>query len=92
MNLAAFYESLSELEKYYWHKLADLFQLVSPQKPEKGIHALILRARKASNDSQAPLDGELETMFQAAKERTLRRVELLSHCQRSYPSGNEEAR
>ncbi len=81
MTSTAFYESLSELERAYWYKLAELFQLVDPQKPEKGIQALILRARKASTDNQLPLADELVTMFQAAKERTLRRVELLSRCQ-----------
>lgn len=81
MSSTTLYESLSELERTYWHKLAELFQLVEPQKPEKGIQALILRARKASAENQSPLTDELETMFQAAKERTLRRVELLNRCQ-----------
>lgn len=81
MSSAAFYESLSALERTYWHKLAELFQLVDPQKPEKGIQALILRARKASAEKQTPLADELETMYQAAKGRTLQRVELLSRCQ-----------
>lgn len=81
MSSTAFYESLSELERTYWHKLAELFQLVDPKKPEKGIQALILRARKASAENQLPLADELKSIFQAAKERTLRRVELLSRCQ-----------
>jgi hypothetical protein len=81
VSSTAFYESLSALERTYWHKLAELFQLVNPQKPEKGIQALISRARKASAENQSSLADELETMFQAAKERTLRRVKLLSRCQ-----------
>jgi hypothetical protein len=81
VSSTAFYESLSELERTYWEKLAELFQLVNPQKPEKGIQALILRARKASAENQSPLADELESMFQAAKERTLLRVELLNRCQ-----------
>lgn len=80
MIQSAFYDSLSEVERDYWHQLAELFQLVTPQKPEKGIETLILRARKASAQKQTPLAHELEVVFQGAKERTLRRVELLNAC------------
>jgi hypothetical protein len=81
VSSTALYESLSALERTYWHKLAELFQLVNPQKSEKGIQALILRARKASAENLSPLADELEATFQVAKERTLRRMELLSRCQ-----------
>jgi hypothetical protein len=45
MTSQDFYSDLSPLEQTYWHKLAELFQLVDPQKPEKGCKALILKAR-----------------------------------------------
>ena len=87
MTSSDFYSALSPVEKAYWHKLAEVFQLVNPQKPEKGIQALILRARNAAAENQSPLENELESMFQGAKERTLRRIELLSRCQLPKPSG-----
>ena len=81
MTESVFYNSLSQIEQEYWHQLADLFQLVNPQKPEKGIQSLILRARKSSRDNQSSLEQELGAVFQGAKERTLRRVALLNACQ-----------
>jgi len=81
MTESVFYNSLSQIEQEYWHQLADLFQLVNPQKPEKGIQSLILRARKSSGDNQSSLEQELDAVFQGAKERTLRRVALLNTCQ-----------
>jgi hypothetical protein len=80
MNPSFFYESLTETEKLYWQRLADLFQMVNPQKPEKGIKALILKARISSVENDIPYEQALEDVFQGAKERTLRRVELLSQC------------
>jgi len=80
MNPSVFYESLTEIEKLYWQRLAELFQMVNPQKPEKGIQALILKARRYSSENDVPYEQALEDVFQGAKERTLRRVELLSQC------------
>ena len=81
MTQSSFYDSLLPIEQEYWHRLAELFQMVSHQKPEQGIQALILRARKASAENQTALNQELETMFLGAQERTLRRVALLGGCQ-----------
>jgi hypothetical protein len=78
MSYTDFYESLSS--QRYWHKLADLFQLVQPQKPEKGCKALILKARQASIENQSSLEMELAIVFQGAEERTHRRVGLFGHC------------
>lgn len=88
MAQTRFYDSLSPIEKAYWHKLAELFQMVNPQKPEKGIEALILRARKASKQNGSDLEQELEAVFLGAQERTLRRVKLLSACQIPNRSDN----
>lgn len=76
-----FYDELSSIEKTYWHQLSDLFELVSPQKPEKGIKTLILRARSAARHPGSNLETELEKIFQGARNRTLKRVALLSACQ-----------
>ncbi|HEY8269719.1 MAG TPA: hypothetical protein VIG33_02440 [Pseudobdellovibrionaceae bacterium] len=86
MSQASFYDSLSSLEKTYWHKLSEVFQLVAAQKPEKGIETLLLRARKAAEQNGTTLAQELETVFQGAQERTLRRMELLGACQLPKPS------
>ena len=80
MTSPDFYSDLSPLEQTYWHKLADLFQLVDPQKPEKGCKALILKARKNTLAKVSALETELELIFQGAQERTLRRVALLGMC------------
>jgi hypothetical protein len=88
MTQTSFYEALLPIEKTYWHKLADLFQLVAPQKPERGIETLILRARKASKHHGSDLEWELETVFQGAQERTRQRVALLGSCQLPKPPGN----
>jgi len=80
MTSSDFYSQLSPLEQTYWHKLTDLFQLVDPQKPEKGCQTLILRARQASVKNESSLETELESIFQGAQERTLRRVALLGTC------------
>ena len=81
MTFQDFYSDLSALEQTYWHKLADLFQLVEPKKPEKGCKALILKARKSSLEKQSSLEAELELIFRGAEERTLRRVALFGNCQ-----------
>jgi hypothetical protein len=80
MSSSSFYESLTETEKVYWQRLADLFQMVNPQKPEKGLQALISKARSSSIENGVPYEQVLEDVFQGAKERTLRRVKLLNQC------------
>ena len=77
-----FYETLTPVEQAYWHRFAELFQLVAAQKPEKGIETLIRRARNAATEKGHGLSEELESTFQAAQARTLRRIELLNRCQR----------
>jgi hypothetical protein len=75
-----FYKALSPIEKEYWYKLFELFQLVNPQKPEKGIETLLLRAQKAALQNGSAIEKELETIFQGAHERTHRRLERLRSC------------
>lgn len=76
-----FYNTLIDIEKLYWHKLDGLFSLVNPQKPEKGIKAIITRARMAALKDQQPIEQHLEKLFSEAEERTRRRLVLLSQCQ-----------
>jgi len=80
MTSPDFYSDLSPLEQTYWHKLAELFQLVDPKKPEKGCKALILKARKSSLEKVSSLETELELIFQGAEERTQRRMSLFGNC------------
>ncbi len=75
-----FYQTLSELEREYWHRLDALFQQVQPQQPEKGIEALILRARRQAEAEGISLAEALAQVYAGAAERTRRRVELLSRC------------
>jgi hypothetical protein len=80
MSTSIFYESLTEIEKLYWNKLEDLFQMVKPKKPEKGLQALISKARSISVENNMQYEQALEDVFQGAKERTLCRVKLLNQC------------
>jgi len=50
-----FYDTLSPLEKTYWHQLAEVFALVNPRQPEKGLITMIQRARdEAEQKSENP--------------------------------------
>lgn len=80
MNPNDFYQTLSPLEKEYWHQLDSLFQQVQPQEPEKGIQALLMRARQKTVTDGIPLEQALQDILQGAKERTERRVLLLAQC------------
>lgn len=80
MNAKDFYQTLSPLEKEYWHKLDSVFQQVQPQKPEKGIQALLIRARQMAASENIPLEQALQCILQDATERTARRVQLLNQC------------
>jgi hypothetical protein len=77
---AEFYLSLSTLEQSYWQRLQTLFQLVQPQKPEKGIKTLILRAREQAASQNSTLEIALEQIFEGAAQRTQNRVKLLQQC------------
>ena len=76
----AFYQTLSPLEQSAWKRLHAIFQNVHPQKPEKGIKALILRARETARQQNIALEIALETILAGATERTERRVQLLQQC------------
>lgn len=73
--------SLTPLEEEYRLRLLDLFSRVNPQKPEKGIRPLILKARQRMETDGLSEAQALEEMYQAALERTERRIRLLSSCQ-----------
>jgi hypothetical protein len=75
-----FYHSLHPLERETWHQLHELFQLVQPRKPEKGIRSLILRARALADTQALPLEIALAQTLASASERTHKRVELLNQC------------
>ena len=79
--MSDFYTTLSPLEKAYWHKLADVFALVNPQKPEKGLIAIIQRAREEASSKEEALELVLERHYQGAKERTERRLLLINNCE-----------
>jgi|GEM_PF-2178045 len=85
-----FYQTLSPVEQIYWHKLAEVFQMVSVQKPEKGIKALLLRARVDALTSGVSLEEALKAVYQGARERTERRVALLSRCQLPKPTDSQQ--
>jgi len=74
------YDTLSPLEQTYWHRLAEVFALVNPQQPEKGLITLIQRAREEAQSSGENLEDVLERHYQGAKERTERRVATLNQC------------
>lgn len=80
MSTPSFYETLSPLEKKYWEALYALFQRVQPAKPEKGIQALLIRARKLVEEQGLSPEAALERILREATERTNRRVELLNRC------------
>lgn len=80
MSPPSFYETLSPLEKKYWEALYALFQRVQPAKPEKGIQALLIRARKLVDEQNVLPEAALERILREATERTDRRVELLNRC------------
>lgn len=73
-------EPLNELERRFAEKLQIVFAQVHPQKPEKGIAALLKRARIQASKTHQPLEEILETLYQGAVERTERRIQLLSQC------------
>ena len=85
MTEGVFYHSLGPLEKAYWHKLDAVFQQVQPQKPAKGIEALLKRARTAAAQANVTLEQALEEVLQGAVERTERRVRLLNQCSLNPP-------
>lgn len=74
------FDDLSPSETMFMERLARVFSLVNPQKPEKGLVALITRARNLAKETGRPLEDILEEVYQGAKERTERRVHLLSQC------------
>lgn len=78
--MSDFYTTLSAVEKIYWHKLADVFALVSPQQPQKGLITIIQRACEEARSTGKTLDEALEEHFLGAKERTERRMVLLNQC------------
>ena len=60
---------------------------VHSQKPEKGIRALLMRARQRVESEGVPHEQALEEIYQGAVVRTERRIELLNRCNlRNNPS------
>ena len=81
-----FYNTLSLLEQTYWHRLSEVFALVDPQQPEKGLITVIQRARNEAQNTGEDLEQVLERHYQGAKERTERRAALLKQCPLTSPS------
>ena len=77
---SVYYQTLSPLEQAYWHRFHDLFQLVQPQKPEKGIRTLIARAQRHAEQHGVSLAEALEQSYLGASERTHKRLQLLQQC------------
>ena len=57
-----------------------LFALVEAKYPERGIQALFKRAQQEAQQSNTPLSDCLLSTYQAARERTLKRLALLKQC------------
>lgn len=74
------FDDLNPAERLFIERLAQVFAMVNPQKPEKGMMALLTRARQLAKETGQPLELVLEEVYQGAKERTERRVQLLSQC------------
>ncbi|WP_303674171.1 hypothetical protein [Vampirovibrio chlorellavorus] len=80
MDISGFYTTLSPLEKAYWAQLEALFKRVDARKPEKGIIALIFRARALADQQNIPLEQALADTLEGATQRTERRIALLQQC------------
>ena len=74
------YEELNTLEKEYWDKLMQLFMRADPKYPEKGIIAVIKKARSYSESNRIPLETALQKFYSEAENRTEKRLELLMKC------------
>ncbi len=73
-------DTLSPLEREYRQKLLDLFSLVNPRQPQKGVQALLTRARERVLAEGIPPEQALTEMYAGAEARTMRRVALLNAC------------
>jgi hypothetical protein len=71
---------LTPLETEYTQKFLDLFALVHASRPEKGINAILTRVREEVALTGQPLAQVLQKHYQAAKQRTLRRLALTKQC------------
>ncbi len=80
MDVSGIYETLSPLEKVYWAQLEALFRRVEARRPEKGIVALIFRARALVAHQNIPLEQALADTLEGATQRTERRIALLKQC------------
>jgi hypothetical protein len=80
---------LTPIEQEFADKLQTLFARVQPQKPEKGIAALLKRARNKAKQTDQPMELILEEIYKAAVERTERRIQLLSQCSLRSSARNE---
>jgi lysine/ornithine N-monooxygenase len=69
------------LEAQFVPKFLALFAQVSARQPEKGVKALILRARRQARQTGLPLETVLDQVYQDAVERTERRIQLLQRCE-----------
>lgn len=83
--------TLTPLEQSYWDQFLALFNQVNPQKPEVGCRVMIERARVMAAARNIPLSEALETLYNQARQRTERRMQLLGQCrlERSATDGAE---
>lgn len=71
-------------EAAFCERLSVLFALVSPQKPEKGIRALLARARALAEAEGIVLSLALEQTYEDAEKRTHARLQLLGQCKPGF--------
>lgn len=69
---------LTPLEAIYQEKLRILFERVDAQKPEKGISTLLQRAREKMIQTKISHEQALVEIYEAAVERTERRIALIN--------------
>lgn len=73
--------ALTIVEQAFWVQCIGLFELVQAKQPERGVWALILKARRKTESTPGLLyERALEQEFEAAKVRTYNRLKLLQEC------------
>ncbi len=73
-------EPLSPAEQAFRDRCLKLFSRVDAENPDKGIAALLERAKSRAKESSIPYETALDQIYQEAEERTERRIELLMQC------------
>lgn len=72
--------ALKPEERLYRDRFFRLFEAVVPRHPEKGVRAMLARARAQAQQYDISLAEALEDQYRQAEIRTQRRVALLSDC------------